>query len=140
MAGRLTLAFVLTIKCHALGNSYPLHDCVLEADVAGVQKIVGQITRLDELDGQGHTALHWAVFGGYEDLVLILLEAGADPNVFSGDGVTPRWRARDFGLTGIDVLLARFGGRIATNGSFDQVSFSIFHKAMGRELPHEENE
>jgi len=82
--------------------------------------------------------LHWAVFGGYTDIVQYLLEAGADPNSYAKDGVTPKWRARDFGLIEIEQLLAQYGGEIATNEDFNSNAFQLFNDLMGVPLPKEE--
>jgi ankyrin repeat protein len=96
-------------------EKFLLHKKVLEADLQAVDDLIGQKVDLNELDDLGHTALHWAVFGGYYDIVKVLLEAGANPNVYSGDGVTPKWRARDFGLVEIESILSAYGGVISTN-------------------------
>lgn len=95
---------------------------------------------LDELDEQGHTPLHWAVFGGYTDIVQILLRAGAKPNTFSDDGVTPRWRARDFGLLEIEELLALYGGRIDTNENSNGVAFQLFNNLIDSSSPQVEKQ
>jgi len=119
-------------------NFYPLHKAVLRADVKAVLFLTQAGVPLDELDELGHTPLHWAVFGGYEDIVQSLLEAGANPNAFSNDGVTPKWRARDFGLIEIELLLTQYGGKSDTNDDFNRVAFQVFHEAMGSPLPQEE--
>lgn len=81
------------------------------------------------------THLHWAVLGGYEDIVLTLLEAGANPNIMADDGITPKWSAADFGLTEIEELLTAYGGKVATDEKFDKTSWSVFKSALGQELP-----
>ena len=95
-------------------KKYPLHEKVLEADLDGVQKAISQSVDLNELDSLGNTALHWAVFGGYKDIVKVLLEAGANPNVISKDGVNATWRAQDFGLKEIEELIKSYGGKVIT--------------------------
>jgi len=52
----------------------------------------------DELDDHGNSPLHWAVLGGYTEIVHELLKAGVNPNVYSDDGFTPKWSEIDFGL------------------------------------------
>lgn len=59
----------------------------------------------------GNTALHWAVTGGYIEIVAVLLSAGADPNQRNRDGVTALWLARDFGLDEIANELSRYNAR-----------------------------
>ena len=116
-------------------EKYQIHKTALESDHEYALKLIDLKVDLNELDTDGHTPLHWAVFRGDIDLVKLLLEAGANPNIFSADGVTPKWRARDFGLIEIDKLLGNFGGKILTNENFDKVSFSVFNKAIGQPLP-----
>ena len=119
-------------------DRYFLHERTLEADLEGVQRAILPGAELNELDTFGHTALHWAVFGGYGDIVKVLLEAGANPNVISKDGVTPKWRAQDFGLVEIEQLLTSYGGKVYTDDNFDRTAFSIFNNAIGQPLPKDE--
>ena len=93
-------------------TKYILHEKVLHADLEGVKEIILKNIDLDELDNLGHTALHWAVFGGYYEIVKILLEAGANPNIISEDGVTPIWRAQDFGFTEIENLFIFYNKKL----------------------------
>ena len=119
-------------------EKYQIHKAALESDYEFALKLIDLKVHLNELDTDGHTALHWAVFRGDLNSVKILLEAGANPNILSSDGVTPKWRARYYGLTEIDKLLESIGGKILTNDDFDRKSFSIFHNAIGQFLPKEE--
>lgn len=119
---------------------YPLHEATLSADAKAVIFLVKAGVPLNGLDELGHTPLHWAVFGGYTDIVQALLEAGANPNIFSDDGVTPKWRARDFGLVEIELLLSQYGGRIDTNENFNRNAFQVFNEAIGLPLPKEEKQ
>lgn len=45
-------------------------------------------SHLDEYDEHEMTPLIWAVYGGYSEIVGVLLKAGADPNKPSGLGTT----------------------------------------------------
>ena len=119
-------------------DEYILHSKVLESDLEGVQEAILNGADLNELDTFGHTALHWAVFRGYFDIVKVLLNAGANPNIISKDGVTPKWRAQDFGLEEIENLLTAHGGKVDTGSDFDRTSFSIYNAAIGQPLPKEE--
>ncbi len=119
-------------------KKYLLHERVLEADANGVDTLISQGANLDELDTLGHSPLHWAVFGGYYNIVKSLLEAGANPNVVSDDGVTPKWRAQDFGLVGIEELLTQYGGKVLTDNHFDKGAFFAFNNFLGQPLPKEE--
>jgi len=117
---------------------YQIHKAALESGYEYASKLIYLKVDLNELDTHGHTPLHWAVFRGDLDFVKMLLEAGANPNIFSSDGVTPKWRARDFGLIKIDKLLDNFGGKILTNEHFNKVAFSGFNKLVGQSLPTED--
>lgn len=119
-------------------EKYQIHKAALESDYDYALKLIELKVNLDELDPDGHTPLHWAVFRGDLDFVKLLLVAGANPNVISGDGVTAKWRARDFGLTEIDNLLTGFGGKILTNKDFDSAAFSAFGNIVGQPIPEEE--
>jgi ankyrin repeat protein len=54
--------------------------------------------------------LLWAVYGGYAEIVRILLDHGADPNFGSVTGESTLWHAEDdFGLVEIANLLRQHG-------------------------------
>ena len=116
-----------------------MHLAALRGDAKAARAAIEVGSDLDELDHLGNSALHWAVFGGHVDVAEVLLDAGADPNVMSGDGVTPCWRAVDFGLTEIETLIRAHGGKVATGPSFDRVSFSIFGNSIGQPIPEEDD-
>jgi len=119
-------------------TQYQLHNAVQRCEPDDVKAMIRKGLSLDELDDLGNSPLHWAVLGGYEDIVLILLEAGADPNIISSGGVTPKWSAADFGLTRIEELLTLHGDKINTNEKFDSTSWSVFKSAIGQRLPENE--
>ena len=119
-------------------EKYQIHKAALESDYDYALKLIELKVNLNELDTLGHTALHWAVFRGDIDFVKILLNAGANPNIFSDDGVTPKWRAKDFGLVDTEKLLDGFGGKVLTNAEFNRTAFSIFKSIIEQPLPQEE--
>ena len=95
---------------------FKLHDAVLRCDEAEVEKLIRSGIALDELDERGMAPIHWAVYGGYTEIVAMLIEAGADVNIKTGDGTTAFWHAEDdFGLTDIADLL-RAAGAIKCGG------------------------
>jgi len=49
-----------------------------------------------------------------EDLVRLLLDHGADPNIVAGDGYTPLDVARTAGASRIAALIQERGGKSAT--------------------------
>jgi hypothetical protein len=121
-----------------IGMKYPFHEQVLTGEIENVRAVLAPEINLDELDGFGNSPLHWAVMGGYLDIVELLLNAGANPNTMSSQGYTPKWSAVDFGLKEIEILLTSFGGKIATNENFDNVSWSVFKKILDQPMPDRE--
>jgi ankyrin repeat protein len=63
------------------------------------------------LDNSGQTPLLYAVFRGDLEMVKLLLEGGADPNMPSDVGDTPLWHSseHDFGLSKIEECLSQYG-------------------------------
>lgn len=70
-----------------------------------------------ELDGDSHTALMEAVYHDHNDVVNILLAAGADINQDSGDcrGVTPLTAAASMGRADLVKLFLDRGAKIDTH-------------------------
>jgi ankyrin repeat protein len=71
---------------------------------------------LDHVNDLGWTALLEAVILGdggerHREIVRLLLDAGADPNIADGDGVTPLTRAHERGYAAIADLIEASGGR-----------------------------
>jgi ankyrin repeat protein len=116
-----------------------LHERVLHSDLDGARSAIISGEDLNELDELGNSPLHWAVLRGDLDMVELLLEEGADPNVMSSDGFTPKWSAEDFGLTEIEDMLTLYGGRTLTDERFNRTCWSVFKGALGQSLPGEEN-
>jgi ankyrin repeat protein len=95
----------------------------LSEDPASVNK------RRDHWDIPQCTPLHWAAWLTYEDvdgrhsrdlstreeLVRLLLDKGADPNIVAGNGLTPLDIADAAGATGIAALLKQHGAKRAVD-------------------------
>ncbi len=60
-------------------------------------------------DDKGRTALNVASDSGHLDVVTVLLELGADPNIASNDGWTPLNAALDNGHLDVFKLLLELG-------------------------------
>lgn len=58
-------------------------------DVEAVEKFIKAGANLDELDGNGETALSKATYAQNTEIVRMLLKAGANPNILNLDGTTP---------------------------------------------------
>ena len=61
---------------------------VMRNDPEKIAALIKAGVWLDETD-EGETALHWAVSRQRTEIVTMLLEAGANPNVPDNDGYTP---------------------------------------------------
>jgi ankyrin repeat protein len=118
---------------------YILHERVQYADLDGVRAAILAGEDLNALDELGNSPLHWAVLGGHDDIVELLLASGANPNVMSGDGFTPKWSAEDFGLNEIIEILTKYNGKVLSNENFDRTPWKVFKGFLGQSLPDEEN-
>ena len=61
-------------------------------------------------DQNGTTPLHWAAFKGHKDVVHLLLDRGADPNIADHFGRTPLSKALGKGHLDIANILEKNGG------------------------------
>lgn len=64
--------------------------------------------RIDDKDADEGTLLHVAVERGHTDLILLLLKKGLDPSIKDKNGLTPLYRACEFGHD--DVVTALLDG------------------------------
>lgn len=112
-------------RAHRLGWGMSLISAVRDNDVLEVRRImrgyggraIGDVNRSDQF---GNTALHWAVAQGFDDLVHLLIEAGARVNVVNEEDQTPLMRACRIGrLKAVGALLEAEAVASATdrNGS-----------------------
>ena len=58
-------------------------------DTSLIEVLISAGVNVNSVDGQGNTALHYAVFEQAPNNVAKLLAAGANPNAAKGDGLTP---------------------------------------------------
>ncbi len=68
-------------------------DAAMRGDVAAVRALIAQKADVNAPQGDGATALHWAVYRGDRELVTALLRAGANPKAANRAGSTPMWLA-----------------------------------------------
>jgi ankyrin repeat protein len=71
------------------GKFGPLHVAALNGNVAECERLVRSGVPIDALDGEGDTALDWAVYSPKIDVVRKLIELGADVNHADHGGFTP---------------------------------------------------
>src|SRR5690242_16185859 len=70
------------------GHRPALVYAVMRNDSEKIAALIKAGVWLDETD-EGETALHWAVSRQHTEIVTMLLDAGANPNVPDNDGYTP---------------------------------------------------
>jgi len=70
------------------GHRPALMHAVMRNDPEKIAALIKAGVWLDETD-EGETALHWAVSRQHTEIVTMLLDAGANPNVPDNDGYTP---------------------------------------------------
>lgn len=93
------------------GQTSPL----IESSSSGRVEVVRSLLRhpqaaltLNQCDAFGKTALWWACYKGHDEVVMLLLEAGADPGLTDKYGVTPMAIATKHGHEDcIDLLKVR---------------------------------
>jgi ankyrin repeat protein len=94
-------------------------------------------TSIDALDKSGMSALHWACLRGHEIIVRILLDRGADSDVFQKGMNTPLLLAAAFGHETIARLLIENGADIHTRNSkgHDAVFMAVLYGHATKGLP-----
>ncbi|KAH8426344.1 uncharacterized protein LDX57_004087 [Aspergillus melleus] len=102
----------------------PLHWACATGKYRMVQlmltKSCGQTPDTQALDDRGMSALHFAVTYAWNDIVLLLLRNGANPNISNDEGDTPLHFAGMLGLVNIAQTLLLSGAKVAeqnVNGS-----------------------
>ena len=89
----------------------PLIDAVRAGDAAAVRTLLKQRIDVNARQGDGATALHWAVYQDDRALVDLLIAAGADVNAVNDLGVTPLYLAAAAGSAAIVKALLEKGAR-----------------------------
>eukprot|EP00041_Stephanoeca_diplocostata_P027127 m.742593 g.742593 ORF g.742593 m.742593 type:complete len:1300 (-) comp23119_c0_seq3:98-3997(-) len=97
LAGRSEVCTYLTQRCgmdpnvREEGGRTSLHTAVFSSDRRTTQALVAANADVNEQDGQGISAVHWAASMGAKDCLDVLLDAGAFPNhtEFHEERLTP---------------------------------------------------
>jgi ankyrin repeat protein len=92
------------------GHRPALMRAVMRNDPEKIAALIKAGVWLDETD-EGETALHWAVSRQHTEIVTMLLDAGANPNVPDNEGCTPLHDVAEMGdcppaRTMLEALLA----------------------------------
>ena len=83
-----------------LGTANPLEEAGTEAEaLEAVQLLLDRGAGLNEVDNNGHTAMHAAAEGNFPAIVQLLADRGADANIWKRpdvEGSTPLFIAEGF--------------------------------------------
>ncbi len=82
-------------------------EAIKKGHVAIVHAFIARGANINARDSNGGPALHWAVGGGKEDIVRLLLVHGADPRAIDSHGLSSCELAKRRGRLEIEKLLRR---------------------------------
>src|SRR5262245_46480944 len=68
-------------------------DAAMRNDAAAVRTRLTQKVDVNAPQGDGATALHWAVYHGDKETASLLIRSGANVKAANRDGATPLWLA-----------------------------------------------
>jgi uncharacterized protein len=96
----------------------PLHltEAVDEGNAVAVARWLGSVKSPTPRDALGHALLVRAAGRGHTDIVLLLLQHGADPDGTRPDGATPLGEAASEGHLDVVALLLGFGASVNQRG------------------------
>ncbi|XWS44213.1 hypothetical protein CRYUN_Cryun15aG0025000 [Craigia yunnanensis] len=86
----------------------PLQTLALSLQIPFMDKLIEDGLNIDEVDKDGHTALHKAIIGKKEAVISHLLRKGASPHVKDKDGATPLHYAVHVGAMQTVKLLLKY--------------------------------
>ncbi len=87
------MAWLIGGTASAADRPAQLAEAVEQRDLVLAQKLLSQRVDVNERQGDGASALHWAVHWDDTQLVDRLIHAGADVNAANVYGITPLWLA-----------------------------------------------
>ena len=88
----LIISGLLLINCQKLDTSNPDNMLIVSSQLGDINRVklaIAKGANINAQDENGSTALHWAVFYEYGDIVKLLLMHGANPFVKDKNGITP---------------------------------------------------
>jgi ankyrin repeat protein len=84
-------------------------DAAMRGDSVAVRALLAQKADVNAPQGDGATALHWAVYHGDRELAVALIRAGANVKAANREGATPLWLAAINGDRDIIAALLEAG-------------------------------
>ena len=100
---------VAGVSLGAAGTDAPLADAVQRGDKATMLSLLAKQVDVNAAQGDGATALHWAVYVNDADTTAVLIRAGANVNALNNYGVTPLGLASKNGNAAIIEQLVKAG-------------------------------
>merc|ERR1719494_1323083 len=113
-----------------------VHAAILAGELSTVVEAYIPSNEIDELVDDNDTLLMKAVAECATDMVRVLLEKNADPNVMSRNGKTPLMYAVELNQKGIVVLLIQYGAQLNTQQSNGETALMIACKNGSIEILH----
>ncbi len=85
---------LLVLSCATLGAApSEVADAAMRGDLASVRMLIEKRVDVNAPQGDGATALHWAIYRGNKEMTRVLIRAGANVKAANRDGATPLWLA-----------------------------------------------
>src|SRR5262245_49980163 len=110
LAGVALIAVLATVAGAAANDDPRLSLAAMHGDKAGVEALLKQNADINGAQGDGTTALHWAVYRDDANMTQLLLKAGAKVDVKTRVGeISPLFMAAKNGNAAIMDLLLKAG-------------------------------
>jgi uncharacterized protein len=103
------MAVVALVATSSAAGKSDVADAAMRGDRAAVQKLIAAKADVNAPQGDGATALHWAVYKADKEMVGMLVRAGANPKAANRQGSTPLWLASVNGDAAIIASLLEAG-------------------------------
>jgi ankyrin repeat protein len=109
IVGSAGVLLLLTLSVGAAAGKSDVADAAMRGDKAAVRALLAQKSDVNAPQGDGATALHWAVYRGDREMATVLIRAGADVKAANREGATPMWLASVNGDASIIEALLEAG-------------------------------
>jgi len=114
---KISSILVLLVICTTLSWAGEIHNAARNGNLDKVKSLLANNPELlNARDNKGSTPLHSAVSKGREDVVLFLIEMGADIDTKNKNGLTPLFWALDLSRNNVAKILIEKGADISIKG------------------------